>query len=106
MHKIAVMGDKNSILGFKAIGVSVYPTEAAGEAVELIRRLAGEDYSVIFIIEKLAAEISDALGSYNAVKYPVIVPIPGVSGSMGMGMDRLRKCVEKAVGADILFNNE
>ncbi|MGI6086016.1 MAG: V-type ATP synthase subunit F, partial [Acetivibrionales bacterium] len=26
MHKIAVMGDKDSILGFKAIGFDIYPT--------------------------------------------------------------------------------
>lgn len=105
MHKIAVIGDKNSVLGFKAIGISIYPTEAAGEAAELVRQLAGE-YSVIFIIEKLASEISPILESCSTLKYPVIVPIPGVSGTMGMGMEGLRKCVEKAVGADILFNNE
>ena len=31
-----------------------------------------------------------------------IVPIPGVSGNTGIGMENLKKCVEKAVGSDII----
>jgi len=29
-----------------------------------------------------------------------------VQGSMGIGMQGIKKCVEKAVGADILFRDE
>ena len=35
-----------------------------------------------------------------------VIPIPGSQGSNGLGMRRVRANVEKAIGADILFNNE
>ena len=35
-----------------------------------------------------------------------VIPIPGSRGSNGLGMSRVRANVEKAIGADILFNNE
>ena len=49
MHKIAVMGDRDSILGFKAIGFDVYPTEGQEEAGELARPQDG--YALIYITE-------------------------------------------------------
>ena len=36
---------------------------------------------------------------------PAIVSIPGQEGSMGYGMNNLRRAVERAVGADILFKD-
>lgn len=31
-YKIAVLGDKDSVLGFKALGLDVFPAETAEEA--------------------------------------------------------------------------
>ncbi len=103
MHKIAVMGDKHSILAFKALGVSTYPVEDADEAGKLLQQLEGEQYAVVFIIEQLALKMIPEISKYNAKKYPAVIPIPGVNGSLEIGMKGIRKAVEKAVGADILF---
>ena len=35
---------------------------------------------------------------------PAVIPIPGVTGNTGIGVDRLKNSVEKAVGSDIIFN--
>ena len=42
--KIAVLGDRESVLGFKALGLSVFPAETAEEAKTVLHRLAKEDY--------------------------------------------------------------
>ena len=34
---------------------------------------------------------------------PAVIPIPGVKGNTGLGIRRLSQSVEKAVGADIIF---
>jgi V/A-type H+-transporting ATPase subunit F len=40
------------------------------------------------------------------MRLPAIIPIPGVSANTGMGMRNVKKSVERAVGSDIIFNNE
>ncbi|NLM73097.1 MAG: V-type ATP synthase subunit F [Clostridiaceae bacterium] len=102
MHKIAVMGDRDSILGFKAIGFDVYPTEGQEEAGELLARLAQDGYALIYITEDLAIKISDEISRYRNSYFPAIILIPGTKGPLGIGMKAVKESVEKAVGADIL----
>ena len=42
--KIAVVGEKESVLGFKAVGFEVFETAAPKEAEEAIHRLAKQEY--------------------------------------------------------------
>ena len=37
MYKIAVVGDRDSVLGFQALGLSVFPVETAEEARRVIQ---------------------------------------------------------------------
>ena len=39
-YKIAVLGDKDSVLGFKALGLDVVPAESAEEAKRTLHALA------------------------------------------------------------------
>ncbi|MFY9563505.1 MAG: V-type ATP synthase subunit F, partial [Limnochordia bacterium] len=45
MHRIGVIGDQDSILGFKAIGMSVFPVEDSSQAEMILERLARENYA-------------------------------------------------------------
>ena len=103
--KIAVLGDKESILAFKAIGVDVFPVNKEEEAREMLKKLARK-YSVIFITEDIAIKINDVVERYKAKPYPAVIPIPSSNGTNGYGMDQIHKNVEKAIGADILFGKE
>ncbi len=106
MHKIAVIGDKDSILGFKAIGFDIYPTENREDAVGLLARLAEEGYALIYITEDVASVIMDEIANYRNSYYPAIILIPGTKGSLGIGLRSVKESVEKAVGADILSQND
>jgi V/A-type H+-transporting ATPase subunit F len=46
------------------------------------------------------------MDKYSEKTLPAIIPIPGNKGSKGLGMDNIKKAAEKAIGADILFNND
>lgn len=105
MYKAAVMGDKDSVLGFKALGIEVFDTGVNNPA-EILERLAGEDYAVVFIIEDILYKVSDVMEKYSEKPLPAIIPIPGNKGSKGLGMDNIKKAAEKAIGADILFNED
>ena len=62
MYKIAVLGDRDSIYGFAALGLDTYPVYDPTEAVRTLRRLAEGNYAVIYITEALAAEIDEEIG--------------------------------------------
>lgn len=102
MHNIGVLGDKDSILGFKALGLSVFPVTDKTEAAETLHRLAKEEYAVIYITEQVAENIQEHIDRYKDSRLLAIVPIPGNQGVLGIGMRNLQKAVERAVGANIL----
>lgn len=102
MYKIAVMGDRDSILGFRALGLSVFPTEDPTEARRTLHRLARGDYGIIYITEQLATAIASDIDRYQDAVTPAIILIPGKAGALGLGKSALQGAVERAVGADIL----
>ena len=103
---IAVVGEKESVLGFKAVGFDVHETNDSHQTEKIIRGLAAQDYGIIFITEKAMAPVLSLLEEYKDAPTPAIIPIPGRSGSLGMGLTSVKKSVERAVGADILFKDE
>ncbi|MCI9405586.1 MAG: V-type ATP synthase subunit F [Oscillospiraceae bacterium] len=106
MYKIAVLGDRDSIYGFAALGLDTYPVYDPAEAVRTLRRLAEGNYAVIYITEALAAEIDEELDRYRSQQLPAIILIPGVSGNTGRGIADVKRSVEQAVGSDIIFGND
>jgi len=98
-----VIGDRDSALGFKAVGLDIYPCADAEEARRALAKTAKADYAIIYITEGFAREMTDLLDQYKDHKLPAIIPIPGAGGNFGVGFGNLRKSVERAIGADILF---
>ena len=103
MYKIGVIGDKESVLGFQAVGLDVFPAGDAEEAKKTLKRLAKEDFAIIYITEQFYQYMMKEVEEYTDSRLPVVIPIPGKDGSLGIGMTSVKKSVERAVGADILF---
>lgn len=101
-YRIAVLGDKDSVLGFKALGLNVFAVETVDEARTTLHRIAKEDYAVIYLTEGFAAQMEADMARYKDSLTPAVILIPGKEGSMGIGMNNIKKAVERAVGADIL----
>ncbi len=101
-YRIAVLGDRESVLGFKALGLDVHPVETVEEAKSTLHRLAKENCAVVYLTEQLARYMGDELARYKDELTPAVILIPGKEGSLGIGMANVKKSVERAVGADIL----
>lgn len=101
MYKIGVMGDRDSIYGFRSVGYTVFPTDDGATGAKILRKIA-DDYAIIFITEKLAAQMESEILKYRDRTVPAIIPIPGVTGNTGIGMKNVSLSVEQAVGSDIL----
>jgi V/A-type H+-transporting ATPase subunit F len=103
MYKIGVIGDRESVLGFQAVGLDVFPAGDAEEAKKTLKRLAKEDFAIIYITEQFYQYMMKEVEEYTDSRLPAVIPIPGKDGSLGIGMTSVKKSVERAVGADILF---
>ena len=105
MLKIAVLGGRETVMGFKALGLDVFPVDEEN-AKETLRALAkgadGNNYAIIYVEENLAAVLETEIDKYKDKPTPAIILIPGKDGSLGLGQNALRAAVERAVGSDIL----
>ena len=101
MSKIAVLGDRDSVLGFRALGLEVLFAEDREEAVHQLHRLAREEYAIIYLTEQLVSHLQTDIARYRDALTPAIILIPGKEGSLGIGMANIKTAVERAVGADI-----
>lgn len=96
------MGDKDSIYGFAAVGMSVFSADDVDEAKNMLKKLANGDFGIVYITESMAAEISEEIEEYRFKSKPAIILIPGINGNTGAGIADVNKSVEKAVGSNIL----
>lgn len=103
MYKLGALGDKESMLPFKAFGIVTYECTKAEDAKVLLSSLARENYGLILITEELALELQEELKTLQAEKlFPVIIEIPSRKGATGLSRQKIKRMVERAVGADIL----
>ena len=76
--------------------------EDAEDSQRTVDRLAREGYGIIFITEQIARTIGETIERYKNHVLPAIILIPGNQGSLGIGLQKIRDNVEKAVGVNIL----
>ena len=113
-YQIAIVGPKDTILGFKALGLKTFNALTTEEAVKVLYELKKETitdektgesnplYAIIFVIEDLMTEMEDS--DYKKLSQdtlPAIVPVPGTKCTTGYSLKRIGKMVEQAVGSDI-----
>ena len=104
MLRIAVIGGKDTVIGFKAVGLTACPAVTPQEALQALRDLTGEEseYAIIYIEEKLAQALEHEISKFKDRPTPAIIMIPGREGSLGLGQNALKAAVERAVGTNIL----
>lgn len=105
MYKIAVVGDKESIFGFSAIGMDIYPAYEEDEIKNLIPKLIEENYAIIYITENVSIKAKKYLEKLQKNKVPAIVTIPSNTGNLQYGENRIKDMVQKAVGIEINFKD-
>ncbi len=100
--KIAVIGDIDSALAFRAVGADTFEADENSAKTVLKNKVKSGEYAIIFVTEQLAAIMPEELEELKNLTYPCVIPIPSCLGSTGYGETSIRRDVEKAIGADIL----
>ena len=106
MYKIGVIGDYDSICGFAALGIDIYPANSLDEAKSSLKSLAEGGYGIIYVTEQYLSSMQEEQDLYREKQIPAIIAIPSVRENLGMGRAALKRYVEQAVGSDIIFNEE
>ena len=105
MYRIGIIGDFDSICGFYALGLDVFPVGSADEAEKQLKKLCTGDYGVVYITEPLMQEIKEACSQLLIQQLPAVIPIPTGAGATGFAQKRMRDFVKQAVGSDIIFGD-
>jgi len=100
-NNIAVIGDRDFILGFKALGCALYPVDEKMDVRLAFTKAIEADFSFIFILESYALKIMDLLEQYREKSRPLVIPLPDFRQGLSLSEDLLSQFTIRAVGKDI-----
>jgi V/A-type H+-transporting ATPase subunit F len=102
-YPMAAVGEYETVLPFQAVGVRPFFIRDSASSVveETLLRLAREKYAVVFVQESCYVASSQFIADLNSEYETSFIPIPGLKGSLGIGLESIRSSVERAVGMDI-----
>ena len=92
--KIAIIGDRDSVMLWGALGIETVFADQPQEIERAVHRLAREGAAIIYITEQALQKAPETIERYKTEPFPAII------------MRGIRANVEKAIGADILFEGE
>jgi V/A-type H+-transporting ATPase subunit F len=72
MYKIGIIGDKQSVQGFKAVGLDVFDCNKADEAKRTLHNIADDNYAIIYVTESLYDQIKESIYEYNEEHLPIL----------------------------------
>ena len=101
--KIAVIGDIDTVTGFRLVGVSECATpKSPDETRELLYYFFRDPrMGLIIITEPLAKEVEDTVVELSQSPVPVILLISDRTGSTGTYEAILKELIRRAVGIEI-----
>ena len=101
--RIAAIGDRDTIAGFRLAGVRyAYSASGATDTKDALKKILGiNDIAILFITADLYPHVSSQLSErrMKGEVYPIVVEIPPMSGEMKE--DPIREIVRRAVGIDM-----
>lgn len=106
VSKIAVIGDRTSVLGYRGLGLDTFEVAGAPGAREVWPDVIAGGYDVIFVTEDVYGGITDLVDEVSEQATPAVSVIPPATGGTGLGGEKIRRIVEKAIGTDVLIREE
>lgn len=98
MDEIAVIGNPYIISIFKLFDTDCYPV--TDDNTKVFEEIYKKNYKIIFVTEELYTKYKHLIKE-DVVSSQVTI-IPDISGSKGLGEEKIRKLITKALGSDII----
>lgn len=103
MSKVGIVGRREEALCFLAAGFSVYEAHDYASASISLATAEEDDCSIIFLTPEFSQLAVDTEEHFSKKLTPAVVTLPNGDSS---GTALLKKYVERAVGADIIFREQ
>jgi V/A-type H+-transporting ATPase subunit F len=100
--KFFVIGDSQTVLGFRLIGVEGKVAEEREEALEALGdAVARKDIGIVLITESIAGRVRDEVDArLYGIGFPLVLEIPDSAGPSPERPD-IKDIVRKAIGVSI-----
>ena len=98
---IAVVGGREEVLPFLAIGAAVCIPKDRDAARKAVTDFAEKKHPVILVSDTLIREMEDILEMFSASTIPVITAIPGKPGEESYTDMRTTNMIRTAIGLDL-----
>lgn len=104
MSSVAIMGDIDTVSGFRLGGVKRAEVVDNGEkAIEAFDRFLDEEISIIIITQALANEIREHINrKIGSSVLPMIIEIPDKDGSSEGSSDQINDLIKRVIGVEMV----
>lgn len=102
---LAIVGKKQDILPFLGTGAMLCPVEK-GEAEKKISELILKGIHIVFFTEDLTEELQEILNKYQTDTFPCLVPFSTGVVKTRIAIERLRRIIKRAIGADVFLEEK
>ena len=103
--KIAVLGNKDIVVLFKAVGCDVFSPAGRDKIRATLNKLI-QNYKIILIQTNYAKLCEDLIEQTRTSAYPVIVVIPNKDEQNNYALDKIMTDMERAIGAKIVVEED
>ncbi|MBU1026658.1 MAG: hypothetical protein KKA31_02895 [Candidatus Margulisbacteria bacterium] len=104
MYKIKIIGPKYLIAPLAILGLEILAAESELEARGALNKATiKNEPALIFITERLAADLQDEISSLNSKPDINIVMLPDNKGSLGLASFQIEHLVKNSIGAEVVI---
>ena len=104
MHKIKFIAPKYLIAPLAILGIETYPAETESEAGIQLETIAQKrEPALIFITERLAADLKEEIDKLNKKPEVNVVLIPDNRGSSNIAAEEINNLVKNSIGAEVII---
>ena len=99
--KIAIIGDKDLVEGFTAAGFQAFfPGDKKEEIVSALNEVVRNNFSICFILERLALRVKEQIRELGPKTYPAIIVLPDYREDFGLTAEFLKEVIVRAIGTE------
>lgn len=112
IYNIAIIGPKEITFGFKTLGVIPLEAKNSDEVLAVLKKIKKDidenrvdvqKFAMVMVIENLLETVpNDEIAKITSGALPAVLALPGLEGSCGAGVSKLKQLAEKAIGSNIL----
>jgi vacuolar-type H+-ATPase subunit F/Vma7 len=91
-HSLAIMGDEDLVLGFKALGFNLYPVKERRDFQAALSEILDKKCSVCLVQDDVYTLAREEIANYKNLALPIFIPF-SKTGGMDL-LDRMIKYIK------------